>query len=86
MSDIIAAYRRATSALLEAGMAQYKAECPEEYQAIAVAVQRGAFFAVEASLAPSGLDEVRVDLVAVDGQRINLMHVENLENNCTLIQ
>ena len=86
MSDIIAAYRRATRALLEAGMAQYKTECPEEYQAIAVAMQRGAFFVVEASLAPSGLDEVRVNLVAADGQRINLMHVENLENICTFIQ
>ncbi len=86
MNDPIADFRRATRALLQAGLAQYKAECPEEYQAIAVAVQRGAFFAVEASIAPSGLDEARVDLVSADGQRINLMHVENLENTCTFIQ
>ena len=85
-TNAIATYRRAIRALLEAGLAQYKEECPEEYQAIVLAVQRGAFFSVDSSLAPTGLDEIRVDLVSTNGQRINLMHIENFENNCTNVQ
>ena len=85
-TDAITTYRRAIRALLEAGLAQYKDECPEEYQAIAIAVQRGAFFSVDSSLAPTGLDEIRIDLVSADGQRINLMHIENFSYNCTNVQ
>ena len=85
-TDAIATYRRAIRALLETGLAQYKDECPEEYQAIAIAVQRGAFFSVDSSLAPTGLDEIRIDLVSADGQRINLMHIENFSYNCTNVQ
>ena len=85
-TDAITTYRRAIRALLETGLAQYKDECPEEYQAIAIAVQRGAFFCVDSSLAPTGLDEIRIDLVSADGQRINLMHIENFSYNCTNVQ
>ena len=70
-------HRQATRMLLQAGMAQLKAEQPEEYQLAMEAVQCGGHFLVSAALAPSGLDELLIDLVTAGGERVNLLRVEN---------
>lgn len=70
-------HRQATRALLQAGMEQLKTEQPEEYQLATEAVQRGGHFQVSAALAPTGLDELLIDLVTASGERINLLRVEN---------
>lgn len=77
-ASLVAAHRHATRALLQAGMAQFKQEHPEEYRTATRAAQSGGQFVVTAALAPSGLDELFIDLVTASGQRINLMHVENM--------
>lgn len=77
-APLVAAHRHATRALLQAGMAQFKAAHPEEYRTVAEAAQHGGQFVVTAALAPSGIDELFIDLVTATGQRFNLMHVENM--------
>lgn len=76
-TEAVTTHRQATRALLHAGMAQLKAEQPEEYQLAIEAVHHGGHFLVSAALAPSGLDELLIDLVTVRGERINLLRVEN---------
>lgn len=76
-ADLVAAHRQATRALLQAGMAHLKADHPEEHRIAVEAAQHGAHFLVSSALSPAGLDELLIDLVTPDGQRINLMHVEN---------
>lgn len=76
-NDAVSNHRQATRALLQAGMAQLKTEQPEEYQLATEAVQCGGHFLVSAALAPTGLDELLIDLVTASGERINLLHVEN---------
>lgn len=80
-TEAVTTHRQATRALLQAGMAQLKAEQPEEYQIAIEAVQRGGHFLVSAALAPSGLDELLIDLVTVSGERINLLRVENTQTH-----
>lgn len=78
-TEAVTTHRQATRALLQAGMAQLKVEQPEEYQLAIEAVQRGGHFLVSAALAPSGLDELLIDLVTASGERINLLRVENTQ-------
>lgn len=78
-TEAVTTHRQATRALLQAGMAQLKVEQPEEYQLAIEAVQRGGHFLVSAALAPSGLDELLIDLVTACGERINLLRVENTQ-------
>lgn len=79
--DTIAQHAFATRALLQSAMEQFKAEQPEEYRIVALAAQQGAHFTVTCALSPAGLDEVQIDLVAIDGQRIGLMRVERFSDS-----
>lgn len=76
-TEVVVAHRQATRALLQAGMAQMKLQMPEEYQIAVEAVRRGGHFLVSAAMAPTGLDELLIDLVTASGERINLLRVEN---------
>lgn len=80
-TEAVTTHRQATRTLLQAGMAQLKAEQPEEYQLAIEAVQRGGHFLVSAALAPSGLDELLIDLVTASGERINLLRVEDTQTH-----
>lgn len=80
-TEAVTAHRKATRVLLNEGMAKLKAEQPEEYQLAIEAVQRGGHFLISAAIAPSGLDELLIDLVTITGERINLLRVENAQTH-----
>ena len=80
-TEAVTAHRQATRALLQAGMAQLKAEQPEEYQIAIEAVKCGGHFLISTAIAPSGLDELLIDLVTITGERINLLRVEDTQTH-----
>lgn len=80
-TEAVTTHRQATRTLLQAGMGQLKEEQPEEYRLAIEAVQRGGHFLISAAIAPSGLDELLIDLVTITGERINLLRVENTQSH-----
>lgn len=81
--NVITQHAQATRALLKEALEQYKAQQPDEYEIVALAAQRGAHFTVTCALSPAGLDEVQIELVAIDGHRVTLMNVERFGENTT---
>ncbi len=73
---LVADHLKAARALLEAGLMEMKRTAHDEYQAVALSAKLGGFFQLKTAMSPAGLCETTIDLVAHDGQTLNLMRVE----------
>lgn len=72
-AEAVSKYRLATRELLQAGLTQFKQDRPDEYRSISLAAQQGAHFTVTSAISPAGLDEIHLNLVMPDGERVGLL-------------
>jgi hypothetical protein len=69
-------YMQAAKALLSQCVDDIKAEDAEAFKGIAHAMQQGAYCEIRTCLSFSGANEVLINIIQANGDRINLGHIE----------
>lgn len=69
-------YMEASKALLSQCINNIQSEDAEAFQGIAQAMQQGAYCEIRTCVSVLGANEVLINLVQPDGERMNLGHIE----------